>query len=175
MTLRPLALQDADVIAEWASDPEFCREADWTVGLPFTERQRFHRTLIQSPPPELIRLGAIHEGLLVGYVDLHGAEPHRRELGFVIGERGRWGRGLGGRAAAACLDYGFAQLRLDEILAEALEANQRSACILQRLGLVETGRGDESMFLDQPTYYRQFAITAKDWASGRAHGHAADR
>ena len=169
VTLRTLAIQDADVIAAWAADPEFCREADWTTDLSFTESQRFHQTLIQSPPPELIRLGVIHEGLLVGYVDLHGDEPHRRELGFVIGERSRWSRGLGRRAGAAGLDYGFDQLGLQEIWAEALDANQRSVRILQRLGLVETCRGDDGVFLDQPTYHRRFAITAQDWASGRTH------
>lgn len=56
VTLRPLELQDADVMAEWAADPEFCRAADWTAVLPFTEHQRFHQTLIESPPPGLIRL-----------------------------------------------------------------------------------------------------------------------
>jgi hypothetical protein len=97
VTLRPFELRDADVMARWAADPEFCREADWTPGLPFSERQRFHRRLIQSGPSDLIRLGVIHRGVLVGYVDLHGDEPHRREIGFVIGERGRWGWGAGPR------------------------------------------------------------------------------
>ncbi len=167
MTLRPLELQDAEVIAAWATDREFCREADWTADLTFTEYRRFHQNLIQSPPPELVRLGAIHEGLLVGYVDLHGDEPQRRELGFVIGERGRWGRGLGRLAGAACLAYGFDQLGLRVIWAEALDANQRSVHLLQRLGMAETGRGGRGVFLDRPTYYRRFVITAKDWASGR--------
>jgi RimJ/RimL family protein N-acetyltransferase len=165
VTLKPLDLQDADVIARWGSDPEFCREAAWTVRLSFAEHQRFHQTLVQYPPHGLIRLGVIHEGLLVGYVDLHGDEPYRRELGFVIGERCSWGRGLGQSAAAAALDYGFHQLSLQEVWAEALDANQRSIRILQRLGMVETGRGNDGMFLDQPTYYRRFTITAQEWAA----------
>jgi RimJ/RimL family protein N-acetyltransferase len=164
VTLRPLELRDADVIARWAADPEFCHQADWTPGLPFSERQRLHQRLIQSPPPDLIRLGVIHRGVLVGYVDLHGDEPHRREIGFVIGERGRWGKGLGRWAAAAGLDHGFNELGLQEIWAEAFDSNQRSVRILQRLGLLEIGRGDEGVFLDQPTYYRQFAIAAAEWA-----------
>lgn len=169
VVLRPLELQDAVVFAGWGTDPEFCLEADWTPGLPFIERRRFHEALIRSPPPELIRVGVTHEGLLVGYVDLHGDEPHRRELGFAIGGRGRWGKGLGRLAAAAALDYGFGRLGLQEIWAEALDANQRSIRILQRLGLVETGRGDDGSFMEQHTYYRRFAITAKAWASGRTH------
>ncbi len=103
---------------------------------------------------------------MVGYVDLHGDQPHRREIGFVIGERSRWGQGLGRLAAAAGLDHGFHQLALQEIWAEAMDANQRSVRILQSLGMLETGRGGEDMFLDQPTHYRQFAITAENWLAG---------
>ena len=47
----------------------------------------------------------------------------------------------------------------------SVPANQRSVRILQRLGLRETGRGDEGVFLDQPTHYRRFAITAVDWTT----------
>jgi RimJ/RimL family protein N-acetyltransferase len=137
--------------------------------MPFAERRRVHEKLIQSPLSDLIRLGVDYEGVLVGYVDLHGDEPHRRELGFVIGERGRWSRGLGRLAAAAALDYGFDQLGLHEIWAEALDANLRSVRVLQRLGLVETGGGEDGVYLDQPTYHRRFVITAKDWADARAH------
>ncbi len=163
VTLRRLGLPDADVIASWAADPEFCRAADWTVDLPFTKHRHFHQTLIESPPADLIRLGAIHEHVLVGYVDLHGDEPYRRELGFVIGERCRWSQGLGRLAGAAGLDFGFDRLGLQVIWAEAPDANERSVRVLQRLGFLETGRGDDGVFLDQPTYYRQFAITANDW------------
>ena len=152
-------------MARWAADAEFCRAAGWTADLPLGEYRRFHRRLIQSPPADLIRLGAVHNGVLVGYVDLHGSEPHRRELGFVIGDRSRWNQGLGQLAAAAGLDYGFDHLGLQEIWAEAFNANQSSVRILQRLGLRETGRGDEGTFLEKPTYYRQFAITATDWST----------
>lgn len=169
VVLRPLQLHDADVFAAWGADSEFCREADWTPGLPYTERRRFHQALIQSPPTQLLRLGATHEGLLVGYIDLHGDEPHRRELGFVIGERRRWGKGLGRLAGAAGLDYGFGHLGLQEIWAEALDANQRSVRILERLGLGETGMGEDSVYMEQRTHYRRFSITAKDWASGQTH------
>lgn len=125
--LRPLAQEDAGVIAGWAADRAFCRHAD-----------------------------------------LHGDESHRRELGFLIGERRLWGRGLGLLAAVAGLHHGFAQLGLEEIWAEALDANQRSVRILQRLGFEETGRGEEESFLDRASYYRRFAITADAWERATA-------
>lgn len=39
VTLRPLELADADVIAAWAADADFCLAAGWTIGLAFTEYQ----------------------------------------------------------------------------------------------------------------------------------------
>ena len=44
-----------------------------------------------------------------------------------------------------------------------LEANERSVRILQRLGLAETSKIDDGLLLDQPSHYRRFAISARDW------------
>ncbi len=167
VTLRPLLLQDAEVMAAWGDDPQFCLEADWTVDLSFHERHRFQRGLIEAPPPGLIRFGATLGDHLVGYVDLHGREPDRRELGVVIGERARWGSGLGGMAAAAGLDHGFGPLGLQSVWAEALDANQRSVHILRRLGMVETGLGEQGTFRGQPSQYRRFSISSEGWTRNR--------
>ena len=172
VTLRPLEPQDAEVIATWAADRQLCREAGWTPDLSPAEYRRFHEDLVRSLPAELIRLGAICDGRLIGYVDLHGSESHRRELGFLIGDRRRWGLGLGSAAAAAGVQYGFERLGLTEIWAEALDANARAVRILLGLGMTETGRGGEGVFLDRPTYYRRFAITVAEssYAPSRSGG-----
>jgi hypothetical protein len=96
MILRPMVVTDADRLARWALDFDLGRVAGWTTGRTLDGYRSFHREMIESPPADLIRLGAEHEGALV----------------------------------------------------------------LQALGMRETGRGADGTFLDQPTYYRQFAITA---------------
>lgn len=161
--LRPLSPDDVPVIASWAEDVELCREAEWSEDLPRERHLVFWRDVIDAPPPGLIRLGAVSGDDLVGYVDLHGLDPARRELGFLIGVRARWGEGLGRQAAAAALDYGFGPLRLAEVWAEALDANQRSVRLLQRLGMRETGRGSDGEFLGRPSFYRQFTLTSSQW------------
>lgn len=163
VSLRPVHIADASVIALWAGDPRFCQEADWSVDLPVEEHVRFWKDMIEQPPEELLRLGAVQEGALVGYVELHGAEAGRRELGYVIGDRASWGPGLGGRAALAGLAYGVDCIELEEIWAEALDANEHSIRILQRLGMQEMGRGSDATFLHEPTFYRRFAIAAESW------------
>lgn len=156
--LRPVSLADADVIASWGLDEVFCRAADWTPGLPLQAYRDHQRSLASSPPDDLVRLAAVHEGEVVGCVDLHGAEPGRRELGYEIGPSSNWGRGLGLAVARAGLEHGFDVLGLDEVWAEALDANVASVRILQRLGMVETGRGADGQYLGEPTHNRQFAL-----------------
>ncbi|MFL4472962.1 GNAT family N-acetyltransferase [Paeniglutamicibacter sp. MACA_103] len=165
LSLRSLLAADAPSIAGWARDPEFCREAGWSVDLGHRAHLEFQERIISSPPPELVRLGAVVAGVLVGYVDMHGSEPGTRELGFLIGERSRWGRGLGRQAAAAGLDYGFGEMGLEVIWAEVLERNARSMSILRGLDFTETGTGGEGEFMGEPSVYRRFALDAADWAS----------
>ena len=95
---------------------------------------------------------------MVGYVDIQGEEPDRRELGYLVGPSCRWGRGLGLAAARAGIRCGFEVMKLGAIWAEALDANAASVRILQRLGMEETGRGDDSTYLERPTFYRQFSL-----------------
>jgi hypothetical protein len=42
--------------------------------------------------------------------------------------------------------------------------------ILQRLGMTETGRGQDGSYLGRPTYYRRFAVTRSAWAQLRTQG-----
>ncbi|NJC21074.1 RimJ/RimL family protein N-acetyltransferase [Arthrobacter pigmenti] len=186
--LRPLHLADAAVIAHWGDDSQFCVEADWATDVAAPERYAFWRNLIENPPADLIRLGAVgddgtsgrnvanHEqddvstdkDVLLGYVDLHGTESGRRELGYLIGQRSLWGRGLGISAALAGLHYAFDELQLHEVWAEALAANEPSVRILQRLGMRETGRGTDETYLGRKTFHRQFAITSAEWRNSPA-------
>ncbi|WP_340289798.1 GNAT family N-acetyltransferase [Aquipuribacter hungaricus] len=154
--LRPLGVADAPVLAGWAKDREFCREAGWSTGLDQDAHLTFWQRHITRPPADLVRLGAVSGEDLVGYVDLHGSLPRLRELGVLIGVRDRWGQGLGLQTARAALAHAFQVLHVDEVWAETLDANTRSVRLLRRLGMQETGRGEAGRFLGQPTFYRRF-------------------
>jgi RimJ/RimL family protein N-acetyltransferase len=86
LLLRPLQCEDAPVVAGWGEDALFRRHAGWTA----TSRAALHEFWLRQvtdPPGELTRLAVEDpaEGVLVGYVDLHGSDPGEKELGFVIG------------------------------------------------------------------------------------------
>lgn len=166
VTLRPLRPDDAEVMAAWGDDLLFCDEAGWSRDLDPTERRLRWAELVAHLPANLIRLTAVADGAVVGYVDLHGSEPRRRELGYLVGGRERWGRGLGTALARAGLAHGFDALGLDVVWAEAADANIASVRILQRIGMTETGRGTDSWYLDRPTFHRQFEIERAGWVGG---------
>lgn len=165
VSLRQLTMQDAGTIAGWAADPVFCWAADWTVGLHPSEHLAFQTELIAEPPADLVRLGAALGERLIGYVALQGGEVGQRELGFVIGERALWGRGLGTAVASAGLRHGFLAMSLTQIWGEALAANAASVRILERLGMRETGAGEQGTYLGQPSHYRQFSISRDEFVS----------
>ena len=161
--LRPLVLSDVAIYASWGLDRRFCEHAGWSVDLPLPAHEAHWQKLITEPKPNLLRLAAVAGDQVVGYVDFAGDEPGRRELGYVIGPSKRWGQGLGGTVARLGLEYGFGQLGLDEIWAEAVDANHASVRILTSAGMTETGKGHEESFLGAPSFYRQFAITLTEW------------
>lgn len=169
LTLRPLIASDAETVAAWSLDATFVARAEWTPGLPLADHEKFWRTIIADPPErELLRLGVVHGGALVGYVDLYGLDPAERELGYVIGPSTRWGQGLGEAAARAGLEHAFERLGLASVWAEAIPLNVPSVRILERIGMRYTGTGDEAQFLGATAHYAQYRIAAGDYRAARA-------
>lgn len=168
LTLRELTETDANTLAEWQTDALFCVHAGWR---PSESRQRatdWWQNQISHPDPQLTRLFALDRRNPIGYVDLYGSGQVERELGYLIAPTASWGRGLGTAAARAGVEFGFENLGLGRIWAEAVEANIASVKVLRRLGMREIGLGTEEDFLGQKSQYVQFEILATEW---RQHVH----
>ncbi|MCY7288037.1 MAG: GNAT family N-acetyltransferase [Cryobacterium sp.] len=163
ITLRELVSDDARVLAGWQTDPRFAAQAGWRLTSEISDGEGWWRESIRTPDPLLIRLGAVEAETLVGYVDLHGDKVDERELGYLIGPSSRWGRGLATAAAKAAISYGFDQLGLRRVWAEAVAANPASVRVLEKVGLRAIGRGEAETFLGQESHYEQFEILRADW------------
>jgi RimJ/RimL family protein N-acetyltransferase len=161
--LRPLEPADLPTYVAWGRDRTFCEHAGWTVDRPEAALEAHWRALIERADGRRRAAVAGHE--VVGYVDLAGAGTDRRELGYVVGPSSRWGRGFGGIVARLGLDWGFHELGLEEIWAEAVDANRASVRILASLGMREVGRGEDEEFLGTASYYRRFSIRRAEWGS----------
>ena len=67
VTLHALRLDDADTIAAWGDDPEFCSAAGWSASNTRDHRAARLRSLISEAPHDLIRLGVRSDEGLVGF------------------------------------------------------------------------------------------------------------
>ena len=75
-------------------------------------------------------------GLARVQVALPGAPDGAIEAGWRLA-RAHWGRGYATEAARAWLDWGFAELAPEEIVAFAVPANRASRAVMLRLGMRE--------------------------------------
>ena len=165
LRLRGLEPGDALEVAAWGKDPEFCLAAGWRADLPLAELVEYWDGVIASPPAHLRRMAAVLDGVVIGYVDLHGTDPEVLELGYVVGPSARWAQGLGTAAARLGLRYAFTVLDLVGVWAEAPANNTASVRILQRLGMLDAGMGEQTTFADEPTRYLRFSLTKAEWLS----------
>lgn len=62
------------------------------------------------------------------------------ELAYHLA-RSRWGRGYGGEAAAACIEYGLDELELERIVALAEPTHFVSRRVMEKIGMTYEGRG----------------------------------
>ena len=166
LALRTLSTADAPVLASWADDEVFRRAGGWSANLPREDLVRFWERMATEPPADLIRLAAEEDGELVGYADLHGSEPERRELGFLVGPSSRWGQRLGLSIAAKAVARAWESTDAHEIWAETHPQNARAIGVLRAIGMTEPGEGDEDEFVGVRARMRQFAVSRARWFAG---------
>jgi RimJ/RimL family protein N-acetyltransferase len=93
----------------------------------------------------------------------------------MIGDKLRWGRGLGRRVSEAMLDVGFGSLALHRITATVIATNERSLAMFDALGFKREGlfRDDqlrEGRYVDVV----HFGLLEDEWRdSHERHAHGA--
>ncbi len=78
--------------------------------------------------------------ILIGWAGLqYLPETGETEVAYMLG-RPYWGQGYGTEAARRALEYGFETLGLEQIIALVHPDNQASNHLIEKLGLLFTGR-----------------------------------
>ncbi|WP_245872875.1 GNAT family N-acetyltransferase [Deinococcus planocerae] len=172
VSLRPLRPGDEEAAVRWAADPEFCRAAGWTPGLAPRLVREHWRPIVAGAWPDFLRLGVELGGRLVGYVDLANLTREAGEFGIGIGERARWGRGVGREAGGQMLALAFGPLGLEAVTAQVYAPNRRSHALMRRLGFRENGRGEPEPYRGEVVEVVRYALTREAWAThpGRSGG-----
>lgn len=144
--LRPHAEGDAPFMVELNSDPEVVRYTGDTA-LPGIPEALGVIASLQGQYAQR-RLGRLvvedrATGEKLGWCGLKWLEEdHAVDLGYRFHRR-HWGKGYATEAGRACLAHAFGDLRLDRVIARAAQANTASVHVLEKLGFVVIGTGDE--------------------------------
>jgi RimJ/RimL family protein N-acetyltransferase len=154
VNLRAVERSDAPCLYHWFNDPEVMRYwglADATVSLAEIQR-RIEEWLAREA--ELGRPAAFIIETLDGeplglLLTSRESQQHRSlELSLVIGERERWGRGLGTDALEAFLDICFAQWGIHRVWLRSEAYNERAHRLYRRCGFRQEAVLRQASFVD---------------------------
>jgi RimJ/RimL family protein N-acetyltransferase len=86
----------------------------------------------------------------LGHAGLYQIDHRVRsaEFAIIIGDKSRWGHGLGRAVTQAVLDFGFAQMNLNRIELTVLENNAAALHLYRKLGFVQEGVLRQAQFRD---------------------------
>lgn len=149
LVLRQLKPSDVtqDYI-DWMNVPEIVR---------FTEQK--HRRHTRASVTEFASkiqksgdylFGVFHDGRHLGNVGLGPIDwNHRRgEIGYIIGRREYWGKGVATAAVVAVAEFALGELGLEKLCAEVFEGNGASMRVLEKAGFTVEARLPGHVVLD---------------------------
>lgn len=130
LTLRPIAMDDVDLLIELDGDPEVMR---YISGGKPTTRAEAERILQRS-------LGHRWLGFerdtseFVGWFGIRPSTAKSRELGYRL-RRGAWGKGYATEGSLAVIAVAFTQPGVDRVRAETMTVNTASRAVMERCGM----------------------------------------
>ena len=149
LTLRPLAVDDAEALHRLVNDWEVTRNLSV---VPFPYPRELADDWIRSTQEALTQGSAYHvaitghEGeheMLVGVVGLRiDAAERVGRLGYWVGRR-FWGHGVATEAASRLARWALANLDLDRLEARVITDNPASAAVLRRIGFRQIGEATD--------------------------------
>jgi 8-oxo-dGTP diphosphatase len=144
LVLRPLGLEDAPAVQQFAGDWEVARftgaiphpypdgaAAEWIAGL-------------AAEDEVVLAVGRRGDGELLGCIGLRPRLEQREAVfGYWIG-RPFWGRGYASEALQALVDHAFQTYDIDRVRAAAMPENRASIRVQEKVGFVYVGIAQES-------------------------------
>lgn len=141
VTLRPLALDDIELMYQWEANIELDILSGWSPKRSLAAFRHKYEHRITEPDDDRYTFGIQFEDRLVGYVELVMIDHFERRafISILIGEKQLWGRGIGSTALRILLDYAFTVQAMEKICAEVYGLNTRSQRLMERVGFQREG------------------------------------
>lgn len=154
LLLREFVPDDAENIWELNSDPEVIK---YTGDPPFAGIEKAKEFLHNYQDYAINGFGrwaviskAPHT--FIGWCGLKLNEQNLVDLGFRFFKR-EWNKGYATEAARACLEYGFVELNLTEIIGRVARQNVASIKVLEKLSM-DYWKDDSCKGIEDSLYYR---------------------
>jgi RimJ/RimL family protein N-acetyltransferase len=152
--LEPPRLAYAPAYICWTADREVTRYLVTRHPTSPKQQEEWFEQMAASPDDVIWAMVSATDGELIGKVSFHRISWRSRhaELGYVIGERDRWGKGCATEAIGLATTYALLELGLHKVWATVIVGNEASRRALERNG------------------YRQCALFREDrYVEGRWH------
>ena len=159
IAIRPLSIDDYEIVLEWSKDDQFCSANGWELNRDEVELFRWWSYCVNNDADDFIRLGIDYDGKMIGYADLANIEADTAEIGIAIGESSLWGKGIGYHSTLSLLKYATTNLGITVFTAETHETNIRARKMLENLGFEETSRIGSEEYLGEESQLIQYRLT----------------
>lgn len=168
VTLRTLTQRHCTAqYVGWLNDPEVNKYLESRFQTQSLDTVRsFVRGMEQSGNDYLFAIEENEGGTHIGNIKIGNINHHHRfaDIGYVIGQKGLWGRGLGTEAIRLATDFAFKELGLYHIRAGVYEVNTASIKALRKAGYAFQGIWqDQLMDGDKRTGHAWLTVTADAW------------
>jgi RimJ/RimL family protein N-acetyltransferase len=130
MTLRPITIDDVDLLVALDSDPEVMRFISGGKASSRAETER----IVQSSLGHRWLGFERDTGEFVGWFGIRPSTATARELGYRL-RREAWGKGLATEGSLAVMGIAFSQPGVDRVRAETMAVNTASRAVMERCGL----------------------------------------
>ncbi len=152
VVLRPLRAADRATSVRWRNDPDI---RDNILGYRFPITEEMEAQWVEAVLEDRSRSRLVlaiedkADGALAGFVYLNGIDWFARnaELGILIGDRGRQGKGLAKEALALVAGYAFDTLNLNKLHLRVAAFNAAALRLYRDFGFVEEGVQRQQAFI----------------------------
>jgi|SRR5699024_6213705 len=158
LMLRPITLDDAEDLFEYASDPENTRHT-FPTHQSIEETEWVISNLFMSSPLGNFAIELKKNGKMIGTCDLRVNESEKSaELAYAINKK-YWGNGYAPEAAKKLLELAFQDLKIERLWAKFSSENPASGRVMEKIGMEKEGilRHTKNLcgdFVDQVIYSR---------------------
>lgn len=158
LMLRPITLDDAEDLFEYASDPENTKHT-FPTHKSIEETEWVISNLFMSSPLGNFAIELKENGKMIGTCDLRVNESEKSaELAYAINKK-YWGNGYAPEAAKKLLELAFQDLKIERLWAKFSSENPASGRVMEKIGMEKEGilRHTKNLcgdFVDQVIYSR---------------------